>query len=52
MVWRGSYGPGRSLPRGTGQPLIGLLGLTVISGYLFAYTPLKTRTSLCKSLQD
>ena len=28
------------------NPLSGLLGLTVISGYLFAYTPLKTRTSL------
>ena len=28
------------------NPLTGLLGLTVISGYLFAYTPLKTRTSL------
>ena len=28
------------------NPLSALLGLTVISGYLFAYTPLKTRTSL------
>ncbi len=28
------------------NPLTALLGLTVISGYLFAYTPLKTRTSL------
>jgi len=28
------------------NPLTGLLGLTVIAGYLFAYTPLKTRTSL------
>ncbi len=28
------------------NPLSGLLGLTVIAGYLFAYTPLKTRTSL------
>lgn len=27
------------------NPLTGLLGLTVIAGYLFAYTPLKTRTS-------
>jgi len=28
------------------NPLTGLLGLAVIAGYLFAYTPLKTRTSL------
>jgi len=28
------------------NPLTGLLGLTVIAGYLFAYTPLKTKTSL------
>jgi protoheme IX farnesyltransferase len=28
------------------NPLTALLGLTVIAGYLFAYTPLKTRTSL------
>ncbi len=28
------------------NPLSALLGLTVISGYLFAYTPLKTRTTL------
>lgn len=28
------------------NPLSGVLGLFVISGYLFAYTPLKTRTSL------
>jgi len=28
------------------NPLSGLLGLFVIAGYLFAYTPLKTRTSL------
>ncbi|HEY0726803.1 MAG TPA: heme o synthase, partial [Pyrinomonadaceae bacterium] len=28
------------------NPLSALLGLTVIAGYLFAYTPLKTRTSL------
>ncbi len=28
------------------NPLTGLIGLTVIAGYLFAYTPLKTRTSL------
>ncbi len=28
------------------NPLSGLLGLTVISGYLFGYTPLKTKTSL------
>jgi protoheme IX farnesyltransferase len=28
------------------NPLTGFLGLTVIAGYLFAYTPLKTRTSL------
>src|SRR5262252_8015240 len=28
------------------NPLTALLGLTVITGYLFAYTPLKTRTSL------
>lgn len=28
------------------NPLSALLGLTVISGYLFAYTPLKTKTSL------
>ncbi len=28
------------------NPLTALLGLTVISGYLFAYTPLKTRTTL------
>ncbi|MEK6282671.1 MAG: heme o synthase [Acidobacteriota bacterium] len=28
------------------NPLTALLGLTVISGYLFAYTPLKTKTSL------
>ncbi|HXL82300.1 MAG TPA: heme o synthase [Pyrinomonadaceae bacterium] len=28
------------------NPLSAVLGLTVISGYLFAYTPLKTRTSL------
>jgi len=28
------------------NPLTGMLGLTVIAGYLFAYTPLKTRTSL------
>src|SRR5882724_7824120 len=28
------------------NPLTGLLGLTVIAGYLFGYTPLKTRTSL------
>ncbi len=28
------------------NPLTALLGLTVIAGYLFLYTPLKTRTSL------
>jgi protoheme IX farnesyltransferase len=28
------------------NPLTALLGLTVIAGYLFGYTPLKTRTSL------
>jgi protoheme IX farnesyltransferase len=28
------------------NPLTAFLGLTVIAGYLFAYTPLKTRTSL------
>jgi protoheme IX farnesyltransferase len=28
------------------NPLSALLGLTVIAGYIFAYTPLKTRTSL------
>ena len=28
------------------NPLTGVLGLTVIAGYLFAYTPLKTRTTL------
>lgn len=28
------------------NPLTAALGLTVIAGYLFAYTPLKTRTSL------
>lgn len=28
------------------NPLTALLGLTVISGYLFGYTPLKTRTTL------
>jgi protoheme IX farnesyltransferase len=28
------------------SPLTAVLGLTVIAGYLFAYTPLKTRTSL------
>ena len=28
------------------NPLTALLGLTVIAGYVFAYTPLKTRTSL------
>jgi protoheme IX farnesyltransferase len=28
------------------NPLSSLLGLTVIAGYLFAYTPLKTRSSL------
>src|SRR6266851_6923852 len=28
------------------NPLSAVLGLTVISGYLFGYTPLKTRTSL------
>jgi protoheme IX farnesyltransferase len=28
------------------NPLTATLGLTVIAGYLFAYTPLKTRTSL------
>ncbi len=28
------------------NPLAALLGLTVISGYLFGYTPLKTKTSL------
>jgi protoheme IX farnesyltransferase len=28
------------------NPLTALLGLTVIAGYLFAYTPLKTRSSL------
>ena len=28
------------------NPLTALLGLTVISGYLFGYTPLKTKTSL------
>jgi protoheme IX farnesyltransferase len=28
------------------NPLSALLGLSVIAGYLFAYTPLKTRTSL------
>lgn len=28
------------------NPLSAVIGLTVISGYLFAYTPLKTRTSL------
>jgi heme o synthase len=30
--------------------LTALLGLTVIAGYLFVYTPLKTRTSLCTAL--
>ena len=29
------------------NPLTALIGLTVIAGYLFGYTPLKTRTSLC-----
>ena len=28
------------------NPLTALLGLTVITGYLFVYTPLKTRTTL------
>src|SRR4051812_1210666 len=28
------------------NPLTAVLGLTVIAGYLFAYTPLKTRTTL------
>jgi len=28
------------------NPLTAVMGLTVIAGYLFAYTPLKTRTSL------
>jgi len=28
------------------NPLTALLGLTVVAGYLFAYTPLKTKTSL------
>ena len=28
------------------NPLTALLGLAVIAGYIFAYTPLKTRTSL------
>jgi protoheme IX farnesyltransferase len=28
------------------NPLTALLGLTVVAGYVFAYTPLKTRTSL------
>ena len=28
------------------NPLTALLGLTVVAGYLFVYTPLKTRTSL------
>jgi heme o synthase len=28
------------------NPLSGVLGLTVIAGYLFAYTPLKTKTTL------
>ena len=28
------------------NPLTAILGLTVIAGYLFAYTPLKTRTTL------
>ena len=28
------------------NPLTSLLGLTVVAGYLFCYTPLKTRTSL------
>ena len=28
------------------NPLTGLLGLTVIAGYLFGYTPLKTRSTL------
>ena len=28
------------------NPLSALLGLTVVAGYVFAYTPLKTRTSL------
>ena len=31
------------------NPLSALLGLTVIAGYLFAYTPLKTRTTLIDS---
>ena len=30
--------------------LTALLGLTVIAGYLFVYTPLKTRTSLSTAL--
>ena len=32
------------------NPLTALLGLTVIAGYLFVYTPLKTRTSLSTAL--
>jgi protoheme IX farnesyltransferase len=32
------------------NPLMALLGLTVIAGYLFLYTPLKTRTSLSTAI--
>ncbi len=32
------------------NPLTALLGLTVITGYLFVYTPLKTRTTLSTAL--
>lgn len=32
------------------NPLTALLGLTVIGGYLFLYTPLKTRTSLSTAI--
>ena len=32
------------------NPLTALLGLTVIAGYLFVYTPLKTRTSLSTAI--
>jgi len=32
------------------NPLTALLGLTVIAGYLFVYTPLKTRTTLSTAL--
>jgi protoheme IX farnesyltransferase len=32
------------------NPLMALLGLTVIAGYLFLYTPLKTRTTLSTAI--